>query len=106
MFYSCSDLVDESRATIGLGAKVVGDARYLAFEMRDATLFYQQLYKSCGKLYIDNFNLVVQCERKLKIDRLEVAKVKRRGWATPQRTTCQLVKSTLSRGSYRGAAFR
>jgi len=36
--YSCSDLVDDRPATIGIGAKVVGHARYVAFQLAEVAI--------------------------------------------------------------------
>ena len=36
--YSCSDLASERPATIGIGAKVVGHARYVAFQMAEVAI--------------------------------------------------------------------
>ena len=36
--YSCSDLAGERPATIGIGAKVVGHARYVAFQMAEVAI--------------------------------------------------------------------
>ncbi len=36
--YSCSDLVGDRPATIGIGAKVVGHVRYVAFQMAEVAI--------------------------------------------------------------------
>ena len=51
--YSCSDLVGDRPATIGIGAKVVGHARHVAFQMAEIAIprqMFQEILRLIAEL--------------------------------------------------------